>query len=377
MLYLSGLFCEKTHRPLLVCFFDGETKQIEFYPIFLPGTKMTIYEAEQNLKKIRNILTSEEVVVPEFKKFIKGFNLDLMADYKVYDVNAGKVYKSSDSEVKKQALGLIQSMSKIELMDWHKVLANSKLVYSSLEDKGYLLNYEKHHPVYELAYSGRSRCLGSNIQGTTEEDAIQLPGDHDTFLHFDWIAADLRVAGLISEDKYLIDSFTESDPYSKMSQDLNLPREECKIEMLKCLYSINIESPVLELYPKLKNWMIEEYNRISQENFSTSFLGRKFELEEGRSDKSVFNAIIQGSVAHAMQSALYKIFRLYPNNLIAEVHDSLIMSCESKKMNRIASDVIRIMREPLKGIHPDNPRFPLKLSVGLKWKQWELYKEFR
>lgn len=377
MYYLSGLFCEKTHKPLFVCVFDDESRKVDFYPIYLPGTKLTLFEANQNIQIIKELIENHPVVVPEFKNFIKGLKLDLFHDYQVYDVNGDKVYKAGYPEIQKQALAIIQDMQKIELMEWQKVLANSKLVYSYLEDAGFVLNWEPCHPIYELAYSGRSRCLGHNIQGTNEEDVVHLPEEHDTFLHFDWIAADLRVASLISQDEYLMSSFGKSDPYTVMSEDLNLPREECKIEMLKCLYSLNVDSPVLELYPKLQAWMKEEYNRVIATESASSFLGREFKLEEGRSNKSVFNAIIQGSVAHAMQAAIYKIFRLYPDNLIAEVHDSLIMSCESKKMNRIAGDVIRIMREPLKGISEDNPRFPLKLSIGPKWKQWKLYKEFR
>ena len=269
----------------------------------------------------------------------------------------------------------------MERLEWQQVLSNSQLAYRHLEKTGYYHNGKKSYPVYDLTYSGRSKCLGSNIQGASGDDAIHHMNDEfEVFVHFDWIAADFRVASLISNDKYLKASFKTSDPYTALFEELDsedITRDHCKIELFKSLYSMDSEAPILEFYPDFSEWMRESSEKIEMEGFSHSILNRKFVIEEDRTLRSAFNAQVQGSVAHAMQNVLYRVFKMFPENLLTEVHDSLILCCKQEDLKKILSEVSNVMLFPFEDIMESNPKFPLKASVGVEWKKWKLFKEYR
>lgn len=384
MYYLHCLFDyrKNPHKPLYAVSLHKESKDIKFYQLYLSGTKFPLYKVRENEQKIRDLLYKEDVVLSDFHSYIKSFDLDLNRRYEVWDMNlAQDLLPRSINESKKMLLLDLNQMKSLDLMEWQQILANSQLVYSYLENMGYYHNGSKKYPKYGLAYSGRSKCLNSNIQGTNVNDTIQHNNeDFNIFLHFDWVAADFRVASLISNDQLLKQSFKDSDPYTTLYQELNsdkITRNQCKLELFRSLYSMNYESDILDFYPDFAKWMKDSSNTIEEKGYSYSILNRKFKLDQDRSIRSVFNAQIQGSVAHAMQNVLYRVYKIYPESLLTEIHDSLVLCCNRSDLKIILEEVVNIMLYPFENILEENPKFPLKVSIGYEWRKWEPYKEFR
>jgi hypothetical protein len=363
--------------------FNDETGTVEMYQLYFPGVQYPLHLAYKNAEAVRTIIANHKVVLSDFKSYISGFKLDLKSDYDVYDVSQCREPNDLElGDVKKKALSTLLKLKSVQPAKWQKVLARAAIVYTHLERIGYYHNYKKCHPTYDLTYTGRSKCLVNNIQGTNDDDVIEHIDDrNEVFVHFDWVAADFRAASLISNDLVMQKSFEKSDPYTVLHEELDdkeIDREQCKLELFRSLYSLNYETPVLEFYPRFAKWMQETINVIQEQGYSESLLGRKFQFVEGeRTLKSVFNAQVQGTVAHAMQNVLHRVFEIYPNNVLAEVFDSLILVCKKDKVLDTIKEVSGIMLHPLSGVLEDNPRFPLKVSIGYKWRQWKPFKEYR
>jgi DNA polymerase I-like protein with 3'-5' exonuclease and polymerase domains len=200
---------------------------------------------------------------------------------------------------------------------------------------------------------------------------IRTKDAEDFFICCDWISADIRVAAAISGDEELNESFIKSDPYTAMAEGLDLPRKECKIAFLKSIYSLDVESPILELFPTLHKWMVGQIAEMRAKRTLSTPLGRPFKLDS-RDEKSVFNAVLQGTVAHAMQSSLCQMEHAR-DHLLAETHDSIIFSCRRGLIPHIVKAATDAMLRPLEKL----PRFPLRVYIGKAWKKWKLYKEFR
>jgi hypothetical protein len=384
MYYLSCLFDHRRNpvKPYFAASYNALTKDVQFYQLYQPGTKLPLYEVKENEQKVIDILNKEEVVLSDFHSFISAFDLDVHRQFEVYDVNFPKEQPLGNIALaKKRLLVQISSLVETAQQKWQQILADSQLAYRFLEKTGYYHNGKKCFPTYDLTYTGRSKCLGNNIQGTNAKDTIHHINDEmEVFVHFDWIAADFRVASIISKDKYLKASFKTSDPYTTLFEELNseeITRDQCKIELFRSLYSMNPDSDTLEFYPGFADWMRESASKIDLEGCSYSLLERCFALEEDRTTRSVFNAQVQGTVAHAMQNVLYRVFKMFPDNILTEVHDSLILCCKQEDLKTIIPEVSNIMLFPFDGILDENYKFPLKISVGLAWKQWQLYKECR
>jgi hypothetical protein len=276
---------------------------------------------------------------------------------------------------------LLESMATRAPEMWQPIISNAQLVYQYLGAKGVTDGVKILRPIYGLTFSGRSKTQGFNIQGATDSDIIKhVDVMNNTLIHLDWIAADIRVAGLMSADHRLNESFIASDPYTYMAKELDhaeVTRDKCKQELLSSLYALNPDNPTLDFYGDLQRWMKDHSKLIKANGYAESLLGRKFWIAPGRSDKSVFNAIVQGSVAHAMQLTLYRLFRAMAGYLITEIHDSVVLACEATRAGEVIKKAVSIMRCPFEGVIEENPVFPVRVSVGVDWKQWQLYKVFR
>jgi hypothetical protein len=387
MRYLLGLFDarRRSPKPLVMLTYNSDTSDIKFTPLYMPGTGLKIYEVEENLESLRQFIYGGETVVADFKSIIRGLGLNIAKSYKVHDAHHCRIEDVAGdlNAAKKLLLRGLKAMQEQPIAPWQRVLANAQLVYSNMEERGFKFFCEEQHSVYDLTYSGRSKTLVHNIQGYNANDQIwPIDQEHTTFLHFDWIAADIRVASILSEDEDLQAVFDHSDPYSAIAEELSsegqvITRDDCKKEFFECLYSLNTTSPILELYPKFSKWLNAEVESVNKTGSTKSILGRVFSLGPDRTNKSVFNAKIQGSVAHAMQAAIYKVFRLYPQNVLAEIHDSLVLTCKKEQIEGIVGEVAEVMLHPFRGLVPSDPRFPLKVSVGESWRNWQLYREYR
>jgi DNA polymerase I-like protein with 3'-5' exonuclease and polymerase domains len=114
---------------------------------------------------------------------------------------------------------------------------------------------------------------------------------------------------------------------------------------------------------------------MEESKYVTSILNRKFSYSDKK--LTTFNSQFQGSVAHAMQAVLIKIFNVYRENILTEMHDSIIMCCDADILKEMVNKVSKIMLNPLDNILNEPLSMPLTVSIGRHWKKWRLAKTVR
>lgn len=351
-----------------------------FNEFYNKGSTKSIYEIEQGLAGFSSRLTGD-VLLNDYKQHLMGFKL--RAPGTIYDC---PLVVEGPRPMMAVALGL-KAMRQIKPAIWHKIRADASPAYKDMQERGIVYNYTKMHPVWHLdVFSGRSRAVGFAAQGLTDGDVVENVNGDTLLLHFDWAAADLRAAAVMSGDKDLNQAFIKSDPYQVLVDKINadgvgtpLTRDEGKICLLAALNSFDVDSEVLGAYPQLREWMMACQAKIQRDGYLTSILGRVFRVnpEEDRSEKSVFNATVQGTVAHAMQVSIRRIWDRYPDKILLEHHDSIILTArDGREAGEIIKFATGVMVQPFAGILTDNPTFPVVVSVGRQFRKWQKLKRF-
>ena len=356
--------------------------------LYLKDSKKNIKDIKSDIEKIRNLILKVNdkkipIITDCFRNLIDALALPL--DIRIYNVYDMHLHSKSTSKEENEKV--IEQLIDVKTKKYQKVLSNSSIVYADLENRGLLFNFSKVNPLWSQdTFSGRSKSTGFNIQGFSEVRFIHTISsiDTDILLHFDWICADIRVASIMSSDHNLAKSFKKSDPYTYLMNILNterqkqgltdrFTREECKIIMLKSINSLDHRSLVfLEAYPELGDWI----RSVSDSDSCDSMLGRTFSVSEEKSRLSVFNGVMQGSVAHAMQNVIRQIWEKLGNKLVCDIHDSIVISCspERVEIKAIIKLVSEIMLNPFNGLINGEHLFPVKVSVGKKWRSYKVYK---
>lgn len=378
-------------KPRLVSIKDG-SKIINIDLFAGKGSGKTIKEILTKVDKIRKLVTVAEnnrgVVLSDYRRHIKAFQLEIpYRKVNVYDVHLPSIKATANLDDVPQ---IVDKMSRRKHMQYQNILANAQIVYNDLENNGININYIKHHPKWSTdTFSGRSKTINPNIQGWFEDSIIRNgdSNENDVLIHFDWICADIRIASILSDDKRLQRSFIDSDPYQIMSDILStmtkqdVSRDECKLFLLRSINSMDYNSiPLSNIYKDLGNWIRQCKNTMQNSDAALStILDRKFKIANSKNELAVLNGVMQGSVAHAMQCVIRNVWDKQPKKLLAEIHDSLVVCCPSKpsEINSTISLISDIMTRPFEGVLDSNPFFPIKISVGKKWKKWKHYLTIR
>lgn len=357
----------------------GET--VRFFTFYLRGTGIKLKAIEEQIAIFRDQLEVNATCINDFKSHVAAFRLDPHVEYEVFDMNLPplKLKPQNEKQGKRLLAKLAVEFVKMDQATWNQLLANASVVYQHLEDLGVRNGYKRLNVHYSLeTVTGRSKTLGDNVQGTTEQDDIHSTRDENTILvHFDWVAADLCMAAHMSGDEAMLESFRESDPYTSIVNYLNDPkfdRAACKGMFLKSFYSLRTDSPIFDVFPTFKEWMIDRVNFMRLNGYVESIMGRRF---RGSNELSVFNSQFQGSVVHAMQATLVRLFYECGSNFVAEIHDSLVLSAPESDVGALINQVVPVMISPLDGWLESPPRMPFKVSIGRKWKQWKRLREYR
>jgi len=364
-------------RPLysLIINDDGED---EYIPLYIKGSGKSIYDIENDVGYIKKIVeSSDKVFLNDYKQHLIAFGIDHRKG-RIYDND--NIISVSPSKISR--LASVRPKPKL----WQRICAEAAVVYRNLQNRGVIYKGRKVKPIWGKTFSGRSKCTGFNVQGVGDDDIYNPNGDN-LFINFDWIAADLRVAAFLSGDDNLSQSFTHSDPYSYLAEHINdgvssediLSRDDSKVYLLQSMYSLDVadDNVAFNLYSSLKSWILECINNLADHGCLHTILGRRFAVTTGRSKKSVFNAIVQGSVAHAMQLCLARAYARFGDSVFTENHDSLVMTCRGKSdVHRIVDSIVPVMTRPFKGIINDDPTFPVIVNIGKKYKRWKRYKRF-
>lgn len=390
MLYIETLFdnSHKNPKPLVTGFLNSSNpNDIAIIDLWLPNKSMSIEKAESKTQKFLKdvILEADSFSINDWKTHILALNL-LPWNYNVFcrpSININDKKLSPQELVKKRLIESYNNNKNNPRPDWQKILAKSHFAYAHIEKIGVSNGINTLYPIYSTdTFTGRSKTTGFVLQGQNE-DSIILPHEgHSWFIQFDWTAADTRIASLLSKDALLESVFQNwGDPYAvmidkKRAQGIPDNRNNIKKEWLRALYSMDVNSAIVSYFPQFKRWMQQQIENIDKFGKLPSLFGREFKLsdhpdKDEHGKRAVFNAILQGSVAHAMHATLYKVCEKFPKNVFTEIHDSLIMSCAENEIETIIQQVGKIMSRPFSDVSNDNPVFPIKVSIGKEWKKWK------
>lgn len=393
-LYIYTLFDPKSGKPRCTGIKDGHV--VKVCDLFRPGAGKTIQRIDKTKKLIQQILIkanidNRRIILSDFKAHIKHF--DLPRDkriYNVYDMHLPDIAptnsKNKDELIIKR---ILDKLSSRVVSQYNNVLANAAVVYQYLEEQGISINSMPEYPKWsQKTFSGRSKSFGYNIQGLADDYHVTSTSgkECDVLIMFDWICADIRAASLMSDDPLLVDAFKLSDPYTVLMDILNktsnnqITRAESKRYLLKSINSMDCASVALkDVYPQLGQWIRRCRSMISEGKPLKTLMGRLFRPAHSKNELAVLNGVMQGSVAHAMQIVMRKVWEKLPNNIICEIHDCLIISSppDPKQIKALINIIVPIMTQPFEGHLTINPYFPINVHIGSKWKQWKLYKTFR
>lgn len=371
--------------------------QYEYFELFRPGAKKPIKVINDTIKEIINRFndindSGVNIVLSDFLQFLKIFSINAEdIDYNIYDIhmlelNSLDIANSTFIKDKKVLRTILDKFEGKSLHEYQKLLSNSAIVYKDMTDRGIIVNDTIFNPQWSLnTFSGRSKSLGFNIQGHHTDDKVRsiTSSEDNILLHFDWVSADIRVASILSQDKNLIKSFEDSDPYTFMMHKINnndLKRDECKLFLLKSINSMSNNDIIDDLFPSLSKWIISCRNITRDEKgYLDSILDRRFKVSKAKNQLAVLNGIMQGSVAHAMHNSIRKIWNKLGSYLIADIHDSIVLSVpnDGPLIRSVISIVSDIMTKPYEGIINGDCYFPVRVSIGKRWKNWKLFEIHR
>lgn len=398
IIYFYTLFDHQSGKPRCAGIQIGD--KFTSYDLYRPGAGKKIKTINDTIAKIREFLLlsndrEHTIITSNFKKILSAYNIPIDSrHYNVYDVHIDgptTPIRSTNSQSKDNLLirKILERMAIGHHYEYQKLISNAAVVYQDLENRGIYINDELFKPEWSMiTFSGRSKTTGFNIQGFHEDHIVRsVDSSHNSvLLHFDWIAADIRAASLLSNDKLLIDSFKTSDPYTEMvnffknNKSGDIDREECKKYLLRSINSMDVSSDAFVVYQQLGNWICECHAATRKpDGILETLLHRRFKVSRAKNALAVLNGAMQGSVAHAMHSVIRKIWEKIGIYVIAEIHDSIILSVpnDSAIIRSIIDTVVPIMMYPFSGLLSDNPSFPVRVSVGKKWKKWRLLETHR
>ncbi len=398
--YVYTLFERDGGRPRCTGIKLGE--MVKIIDLYRPGARKAISVIDRRRETIRNIIVrssndGDRVITSDFKGHITAFDLPIeLRQYNVFDMHLDQRLKSirlSDSPEGDANIvrSVLAKMPTFKVKDYQRLIANAAVVYHDLQTRGLNYNFTKVYPIWsQKSWAGRANTSGFNVQGFYEPHIISPCGyDNPVLIHFDWIGADIRAAGLLSGDEQLNTSFVSSDPYTHMMDIINrdsthkITRDECKRLLLESINSMDFSSIALtEIFTALGDWIARCGKATSVPNgYLETILGRRFRVSEARDNNplAVLNGAMQGTVAHGMQNVLRKVWEKIGNRIITEIHDSLIVasSPDISDIKATIDLVAKIMLYPFSGLLPSNPVFPLRVSVGKKWKKWKLNAIYR
>jgi hypothetical protein len=378
--YVHTIFSKGRDRPVALVI--SHNSKIAIVPIYIRGNHLTYYRAQELVKAVKQkvFAVGNTIVLNDFKRHMAAFGLNDDVGLTIYDTGLQHATISTMEQLD-EVKDAIAAQLEYGPYKWQEILARAAVVYKYLQDRGVLYFGNSVYPTWDLnTFSGRSKTSGTNIQGMSSEDDLMNISCDPILIHFDWVAADIRAIAFMSQDQKLLGSFIHNDPYQYMADkmvNVGMNRGDCKRMLFEAIYSMNLNNEALLFYRGLRQWIQEMRHNVLTMKTTKSILGREFALSKDRSHLSIMNAMCQGSVAHAMQLSIRRIWDIYPDNILSEHHDSIVMTAKStKSAKKIIFDVAGIMLYPFEGILKDNPAFPLKVSIGRKFKQWALYKRF-
>lgn len=366
--------------------------EISYFEIFRPGSRKIIKTIYSKLDSIKNFIIEAtkrgyKVVTSRADKLVVDLKLPLDQGIEIYDNHIdiqGEVFATENFAKDRTVVRkILERMREKPIVEYQRLLGQTSLIYHQLQKVGLIINDEHFYPKWSLAtHTGRSKSIGFNLQGLAEDAYVHTPfvSRKSVLIRFDWVSADIRMASVLSGDQALIDSFGESDPYQYMVNITELDRDQCKLFLLKCINSMRYgNDAIVQIFPKLDNWIYRCRQILDAEGCLETIMHRKYNVSKQRSELSVFNATMQGSVAHAMHGVVCKLWEEFGRYFVCDIHDSVTLSVPDDRavIKSVIDKVTPMMLYPFSGHLLDNPVFPTRISIGRTWRSWKLLRIVR
>lgn len=370
-LFLHAAFNRNDRPEFIEITTKSATRRIELFQI---GSKTKLKDV---FARINKIIEFVDIAINKRTKI--GYN----------DVRIFRLLNIHDMDLCYYFEDGVKPTSDSEFKKYRNLMARCINAYENLNNRGIYINHKKMSPVISIeTFTSRTKCSDFDLQNYPHHDCISHDKNNETdvYVQWDWISADVRMAGLLSGDDGLIDCFKDTDPYQYMSDKANdflesLSRDQCKIRLLKAINSLHGDDPIVKsCFPKLSEWITKiSYKLMIPDSEFRTILGRIYTLISDRSKNAIMNAMLQGSVAHGMHNVVSKVQHDFPTYFICDMHDSVVLAVPNhiSVLNEVIDKVARIMVHPFRGILPSNPFFPVRVNVGRKWKKWKPYKIIR
>lgn len=384
------VFDEASGRPLASTITMG-TRTVT-YDLYRRGTGLAIAEVERRLAILGDLMMhiatdGDTLLVNDFKAHldainwsIDGYNGRVVLDPAIHDVNDyGNAATLSTVDVDQ----LIATGG----APWQRLLACAGAAYHDIQRVGIMIDGELVHPGWShRTFTLRSKNTGAAVQNApVGTKVVPVGGATDiVYCSIDWNAADLMAATLLSGDAIATADMKTTDPYLTAAQRLKangveIDRAGCKEAILKSLNGHVGGIDLLKaVYPDIALWLLGERQRLESDGVTRTLFGRLVD-PGSRSGLSALNATMQGTIAHLMHAAVYRLWQRLPNNFLFDVHDQVILALPAALLTaELLKWIIGVMRRPLDtslatAIGASGLAIPLGVSIrhSRTFRDWE------
>ncbi len=257
--------------------------------------------------------------------------------------------------------------------------------------------------------TGRLSSLNPNLQnipvrteaGKRIREGFIAP-EGRCFVSADYSQFELRLAAVLSGDDGLTETFNSGvDVHTKtasevfgvpMSEVTKRQRRAAKVINFGVLYGMSAKGLAeaagmnvveakefidhyFEVRKAIRKYLDDTLAQARNEGYVATFYGRRRPTPDVKSsnymirmgaERAAQNMPIQGTEADLMKRAMIKVDKLLPEGaeLILQVHDSLIVECETE----LREEVSEILRKTMEGIAPELPiSFNVEVTSGNNW----------
>lgn len=234
--------------------------------------------------------------------------------------------------------------------------------------------------------TGRLSCTEPNLQNipVRHEEGRRLrklfaaSGDGRTLVGADYSQVELRIMAHLSEDPVLIESFRNNEDIHRITASRVFGTEPEKVDSLQrsrakavnfgVIYGISsfglsedlkisraeaqqYINDYFKTHPKVREYMDRCVETASEQGYVTTVMGRRRYINEIHAsnhmvrqagERLAMNTPVQGTAADIIKVAMIKVYRELnkkcpDSHLILQVHDELIIDCETKHQDETAN----------------------------------------
>ena len=364
------------------------------YEKYVSGLEQEIYESAGMQFNVNSPLQLSEVLFEKLMLPTKGIK------------KTSRGYSTGAKELDKLREAHPVIVKIMEYREAAKLLSTYIAPFLQITDKE-----DKIHTTFtqNVTATGRLSSVAPNLQNipvrTEEGRRIRTGFVADAgkvLVSADYSQFELRLAAVLSGDKALIADFNSGiDIHTKTASDVfNVPFEQVTKKQRRAAKTINFGvmygmsakgladatgMPVYEakqfiddyfaVRRPIRDYLDQILKQAREEGYVETYYGRRRPTPDVKSanfvvrqaaERAAQNMPIQGTEADLMKRAMIRVNSLLPDGaeLILQVHDSLIVECDTAKVDEVS----KILRETMEGIAPElDIKLAVEVTSGENW----------